>query len=360
MKESFYKSKKEKWFSGRRCCCVDIQMGKPLDFFSLKKDIIETFAQSLAKIRVSRKSLFRTASTVPVGKCPVCGASARKSRFKLAVYGAQYHECGNCSHHFVVNRPTPSALKDFYVKSAQYAATYTNKKTIDLRLKQVAIPKAKWAIEQYRKMYGCYPRSILDVGAGAGHFVHACRQMGLSAEGIEVSQPSRNFCRKHFGFDLIDIDFIDASKKMPKVEMITFWGVIEHVSNPVAFLKEAFKMVSKPRGIVVAEVPRWNCISTLFQSVFVDSIVRHLDPLGHINCFTDQSLRRAFELGGFAPVSAWYFGMDAYELMMQFAYLLKDKSVLKLFLKHINALQSLIDGARLSDEMVFAGRPRRA
>lgn len=357
MKNDHCRYKKEKWAGRRRYHFVDVYLGKPLDVFSLKKDVVAAFEQSLAGIRLSRKALFRPQATETVSKCPVCGAVSKKSVLKLVVYGAHYHECSECTHHFVINRPRSGVLKDFYSKSARYAATYTSKKTVDLRLKQVAIPKAKWAIEQYRKIYGSYPRSILDVGAGAGHFVQACRKMGFSANGIEVSQPSRDFCRENFGFDLINMDFIGASKKMSMVDMITFWGVIEHVPNPVVFLKEASKLVPKSRGLVIAEVPRWNCISTLIQSVFSEAIVRHLDPLGHISCFTDESLRRSFELGGFTPVAAWYFGMDAYELAMQFANLVKNKMVLRMFLRHVNALQTRIDKERLSDEMVFAARP---
>jgi len=84
--------------------------------------------------------------------------------------------------------------------------------------------------------------------------------------------------------------------------------------------------------------------------------VRHLDPIGHLHIFTNGSLATAFEISGFAPVAAWYFGMDVYELFTQLTMLAKEE-VARIDGEVISALQSAIDRGQLSDSMVVAGRP---
>lgn len=336
---------------------VNVRLGKPIDILSLKLNMIEGFDSQVSHVSSTRTSLFESAEMEEVDKCPICGSSTQNSEFRLNIYGGLYHQCSVCSHFFVVKRPTKVALEQFYSSNVHYASTYTDKRITETRVRQVAIPKAEWMVEQFEKLYGRKPKSILDVGAGGGHFVYACRQLGIEAQGIELSEVSREFCRTNFGFDLGAIDFTKEWGAFSDVDVVTFWGVIEHVPNPMSLLNTAYQLLCGRKTLVIAEVPRWNCLSTAIQGLFPSSVVRHLDPLGHTNCFTDSSLATAFETSGFAPVAAWYFGMDAYELTTQLAYLLRKSPVISILGKHIPFLQSAIDQARLCDEIVLAAKP---
>ena len=108
---------------------------------------------------------------------------------------------------------------------------------------------------------------------------------------------------------------------------------------------------------MIASAPHWDSLSTAVQTLFSNSVVRHLDPLGHMHIFTDGSLATAFELAGFVPVAAWYFGMDIYELFTQLAMLV-DERIIRFGRELIPALQSTIDRGRMSDSIVLAGKPR--
>ncbi len=332
-------------------------MGKPVDILALKAGVLEDFAAHAARTRDSRTRLYAPGATERVHQCPICGADSADSVLRLIVYGAAYHQCPECSHCYVLDRPTKTALEQFYASDAYYAAAYTDIRAAETRVRQVAVPKAEWMVEQFERLYGRKPQSILDVGAGGGHFVHACKQMGLEARGIELSAASRDFCRSHFGFDLDSVNFTEAWHAFQGVDVVTFWGVIEHVPDPLDLLRAAARLLEGRDGLVVAEVPRWESLSTAVQTAFPDFVVRHLDPLGHIHCFTDSSIATAFELAGFAPAAAWYFGMDAYELTVQLATLLGENRVVGTLGPHIPVLQCAADQGRLSDEIVLAGRP---
>ncbi|GAI18604.1 unnamed protein product, partial [marine sediment metagenome] len=242
-------------------------------------------------------------------------------------------------------------------KDSNYQATYADKRTTKTRVQQVAIPKAKWITKQFERIYGRKPKSILDVGAGSGHFVHACRNLGIMADATEISESGRRFCKENFGFELINKDFMEEWEAFADYEVLAFWGVVEHVPYPLEMLKAASMALAGGEGLIAVEVPRWDCFTTAIQTEFSNSIVRHLDPLGHINVFTDSSLATVFETCRFEIVAAWYFGMDAYELVTQLSYSLDNNKVIQDIGKCVPAFQNAIHWAKLPDGMVFVGKP---
>ncbi len=146
---------------------VEVTLGKPVDILSLKLNMVEDFNLSVKKIRNLRISMFK-GSLQHVDFCPICKCETKDSKEVFKVYGAKYHQCSNCSHLFVIERPTKKALNEFYSKDKLYQKTYTDKRTTEIRIKQVAIPKAEWVIKQFKRIHGRDPKSILDVGAGSG------------------------------------------------------------------------------------------------------------------------------------------------------------------------------------------------
>jgi 2-polyprenyl-3-methyl-5-hydroxy-6-metoxy-1,4-benzoquinol methylase len=352
---------KEKWISNtdrQDSYEVDVRYGKEIDICSLKFPIICDLEAQINEHRISRKKLFDS-EKVRIFHCPICNAEPEKWERKLNIYGAEYYHCTICDHYFLKETPAQSVLEDFYKYSKPYSNIYVDKKTLETRLNQVAVPKLEWVIKQFSRQYGRKPESILDVGAGGGHFVYVCKQNGLNAQGIELSESSLDFCRENFNFDLICKDFLKEKNKFDNFDIVTFWGIIEHVPNPNDFLKSAFEILNGRDSMIVASVPRWDCFDTAIQKSFPDSIIRHLDPMGHIHCFSDSSLASAFEMNGFAPCSAWYFGMDVYELMIQLSYHLHDDQIIDLLKPHLITLQNAIDQGCLSDEIVLAGIPKK-
>lgn len=331
--------------------------GKKLATMMLKQSEIEHFTETIEILRKQNEFLHRPANVEPVPSCAVCGEPAQSSRPAASFFQFTYFNCPRCDHYFVNPRPKPEALRAFYKNNSEYQAMYIDPATLDIRLRDISYPKLQWVINEYKTFYSGPPFSILDVGAGSGHMVKAAADLWLDSAGVEISETGVDFAMKNFGIELMPMDFLTDSDKLQMFDLITFWGVIEHVPNPVDFLKKAVEKVS-PKGMVIAEVPRWDSLSTHMQLLFPNTITRHLDPSTHIHVFTDSSLASAFVMAGLKPVAAWYFGLDVYESITQLLHHYRVTSD-PAAARFVSKLQPLLDRIRLCDFMVLAGVPDR-
>ncbi|WP_159436137.1 class I SAM-dependent methyltransferase [Anaerosalibacter sp. Marseille-P3206] len=333
---------------------VQVFFSKPMDVFSLKGSSANFFKESIKKIKSSREELYFK-ELESLDKCPICNNAVENCEFQLKIYNADYVKCTNCNHVFIKRRPSKEKIQEFYKNDSIYQSTYADVDTIMNRVKEVAIPKVEFITKLYKERFGERCPKILDIGAGSGHFVYACRKLGFEADGIEISTYGRKFAKQNFNVNLLDGDFVKDYNRLEGYDIITFWGVIEHVTNPLEMLVAARKTLGNNKGLIVAEVPRWESISTCIQSQTPNTIIRHLDPLGHINCFSDMSIATSFVKSGLDIIGAWYFGMDAFELVNQLNYYMEDNQLISQFQKFVPKLQEQCDLSRLSDEMVLIG-----
>lgn len=337
---------------------VEVSLGKPIDILSLKIQKAADFKTKVDSVRASRNQVYTHKQNLEdVLACPVCSAPSRETKPMLTIHSAVYSQCQKCWHVYILTKPTDAYLAEFYKTNTEYQQTYADRSTHADRLKWISKPKAEYVLAEYKKHYGRLPKKVLDIGAGSGHFVYQLKQMGIDCQGVEISKPGIDFAEEVFGVELLDLNFIKEAEKF-KCDMVTFWGLIEHVSQPVAMLEAARRALGS-QGMVVAEVPRWESLSTAVHAASPDSVVRHLDPMDHIQCFTDASLGTAFVLGGFDIISAWYFGMDAYELLSQVSYSTGQDVVMEKWGNRIPLLQEHLDQGRLTDFVLFVGLPAK-
>lgn len=335
-----------------------VRRGKPLDVLGLK-------GTSLDGIRAEARSLAATAAELyapargrrEVGACPCCELDAAGAPEALRVHGVPYHRCGGCGHLFVRSQPAPEALNEGFAGSEEHAAVYTDRDSLELRLAQIVAPKVDWSLETFLRERGRAARSVVDVGAGGGHFVEAARRRGLAAEGYEISAPSRRFAREAFGLELRPDDFLTEPPRRGAYDLVTFWGLLEYTPEPRRFLEAAHEWLDPAGGLLVVEVPRAECLGTAVQTAWSGDVVRHLSPTTHVNCFSDGSLAAALERSGFRAVGAWYFGMDAYELLVQLALASGAPDAFDRLAEGVLALQPLLDGLELCDDIVVAAVP---
>jgi hypothetical protein len=339
-----------RWFE------LDATFGKPLDVLTLKGTSLADVRDYAAHLAQRARELYGPDARVrEVAECPCCGNAAGDAEEALRVFDVPYHRCSRCGHGFVRLQPAAETLVDSFAESEELSATYTDPGAAELRVREIAAPKLQWALDVYRTAVGGAPTSMIDVGAGGGHFVAACARAGLAATGYELSRPSRAFALKTFGVELEDADF--TAEAGDPADLVTLWGVLEYAPEPRSLLASSRERLTPGRGMLVVEVPRFDCLGTAVQRAWPDLVARHLDPTSHLNCFSDASLAAVLDAEGFRPVACWYFGMDAYELLVQLALRLGGEETLAEFAEPLLSLQPALDGLRLCDDVVAAAVP---
>lgn len=338
------------------CFDVLVTTGKPLDVVGLKNT-------SLREIRAYAEFLASTAKRLygpdtlrrRVKNCPCCNRDAESAPEAVTIFGVAYVRCTACGHVFVGEQPELAAMTDIFAESDAHSQVYIDRATIEVRLEQVIGPKVDWTLSVFKSIAGTTPSACIDIGAGGGHFVEGLRRRGIEGMGYELSRASRDFARQAFGIELVARDFLSDARS--RADIITMWGLLEYTPEPRRFLARARESMAPETGLLVVEVPRFDALGTVAQAANPGAVARHMDPTSHLNCFTEESLATALLAEGFRPVAAWYFGMDAYEMLVQAALRLDDEQAFAALADMIPSLQASCDTGRQCDDLVMAAVP---
>ncbi len=337
---------------------VNVRVGKPLDVVGLKGTSLDEVRDYAAFLAKSANKLYAADRKKRlIDRCPCCDHSTADAEQVFEAFDIAYGRCQTCGHVFVSTQPDTDELTDEFAGSAEHAATYTDDGSTEIRLKQIVQPKLEWVIDTYRRHREGRVARAVDVGAGGGHFVEVCRRAGIDANGYEICAASRSFAQQAFDIQLNAANFLEANNHAGDCDLLTMWGLLEYTPDPRAFLQAARRRLHPTDGMLVVEVPRFDCMGSAIQKQCHETIARHMDPTSHVNCFSDQSLATLLHLCGFRPVAAWYFGMDAYEMLVQFALKMDDSSMLERLAPLLPALQSSLDAGRLCDDIIIAAVP---
>lgn len=96
--------------------------------------------------------------------------------------------------------------------------------------------------------------NILDVGCGWGDFLQVVKNNHLPYLGIDLSPRSVEICREK-KLNSQKTDLVNLSKiSSQQYSVITFFQVIEHLKNPIEYLRAAKKLLKK-NGVLLITTP---------------------------------------------------------------------------------------------------------
>lgn len=203
----------------------------------------------------------------------------RDDKTKYKVY-----RCKNCSHIQLLPRPTRDEDKKFYDKNLQ---DKNRRKEIDyekLQLNNLFDTKRHVRfIQSLCKDANC---NLLDIGAGYGFFVNELYNSGYkNIIGVEVSDERRKLAIRHSAVQIIDFDVNRPNKDIGRFNMITLFHVLEHMPDPILFLKNIKNLITS-NGIIICEVPN-------VREMLLDNCKEYNDFYwirAHLNYFSKETL----------------------------------------------------------------------
>ncbi len=136
--------------------------------------------------------------------------------------------------------------------------------------------------------------SVLDVGCGDGCFLSQVRSLipSASLQGVDLSVAAQTVCRNN-GISCLQgtVEDLICQKKLPEggYDVVTAFHCLEHVSNPLEFLRNLLRLRKKD-GIVAVSTP----LSPMLHELSWFDIQNH--PPHHLTRWNAQAYRYAAEI----------------------------------------------------------------
>jgi 2-polyprenyl-3-methyl-5-hydroxy-6-metoxy-1,4-benzoquinol methylase len=218
--------------------------------------------------------------------CPLCKASSgipvhREGSFQMV-------KCPSCQFIYLNPRPTSEALHEFY---------------------QQYLPREEQSIESWQKMMNpVFKRAahllqglkgrgrLMDVGAGFGFFLSEMKKRGWEVMGVEISQRGMNYARDRLAVNVYPGPLEKAGLPDEHFDAVTAFYVVEHLSNPITFLRECHRIL-KPGGLLLLRYPHTTPIKNLLCLLGIEN--RLYDLPAHLSDFSPETIQRLLERSGF-------------------------------------------------------------
>lgn len=205
--------------------------------------------------------------------------------------------CSQCGLGYVNPRPSLEEMKNYYQKE-YYVKRFDRVEGITKNNLSILFRLYNYYWRRFSRYYpdrvlktekricNLYAKSkgkLLDIGCANGDFLKVMEEDGFEVYGLEFSD---HFINK-YGFDIFEGNLLEASYSDNSYNLITMWAVLEHVYDPMGYLKEISKIL-RPGGIVIFLVP--NLKSIPFGVCHNDDIPRHL------YVFSPQTVKRMLKM----------------------------------------------------------------
>lgn len=164
-------------------------------------------------------------------------------------------------------------------------------------------------IKDHRKLFP-FAKSVMDIGCAAGWFLDAIKKNKILTVGVDPSPSMKGKVRKKHKFYSLTADQIDRISG--NFDLISFWNVFEHFSDPHKILEQVSKKLTKS-GFLILSVPNQNgFISSLSYSLakisngkFVfplEELFQTNNPFGHLFHYNQSSLTVLLRKHNFSPI----------------------------------------------------------
>lgn len=260
--------------------------------------------------------------------CPIC----KKKKFFLWLkkLDIPIYFCLNCTTRFT--GLIPKNIKDVYDNSAQFNFHLKSyEKNRKYRIKRFGRERVN-LISRFKKK-----GNLLDIGCGNGWFLEAAKSK------FKVSGVEENLQLCKFVKDKLKIKVYNSLKKLKKnsFDVVTLFDVIEHVKNPILFLKEINRFLKK-NGIILIFTPNSESLGFHYLKEKNNLII----PPYHLTYFNLKSFN--YLPKNFKVIYKKTFGMDFFDI---FAHQRDTKNILLDKNIDLNKSQKILDDLNYSNHV---------
>lgn len=201
--------------------------------------------------------------------------------------------CLNCEAVFVW--PMPRRLEETYEK--EYFKNTEKKHHGYADYEKDKEPMRGIFISYLKKFEGlAREKKIFDVGTATGYFLDLAKARGWRTAGIEIS-PYASLRAKEKGHDIICSETLKGITDN-EFDVVTMWDVLEHLRDPVEYLRDINKIIRTDGGFLFINTVRRDSLLAKLLGIHWHLIV----PPEHLFYFSEKSLKIALDRTGFEIV----------------------------------------------------------
>jgi 2-polyprenyl-3-methyl-5-hydroxy-6-metoxy-1,4-benzoquinol methylase len=256
-----------------------------LDLFKLKpkKDletIYQFFKESTSKwFDNEHKPKIEFFHFIP---CPLCNSDVSKEKFSID--GFSYHRCSGCQSLYTRPHIREEVLNDLY-SNGTYQVYQDKLVGNSAGIRKGVLEKRKFF--QIKNFLNKSSPTLLDIGCGGGTFLDVCKQNGWQVDGVDPSPSASKLILENYNINIHQGDFNNI-KFNKTFDVITLWGVLEHMSDPISTIKKAKELLNED-GLIIFEVPSADCFMSKYLKKYNFSPTRYIES-GRHNIFFSKEI----------------------------------------------------------------------
>ena len=254
--------------------------------------------------------------------CLLCGSSAlvfydnlKDNLFGVpGSWGIVRCKSQKCGFAWLVPEPDKSQIQSFYVN--YYTHEKGNNKKIELknvfekifyriakilyslfrRLLLINLERKNLEYMFLRKRKG----KVLEIGCGNGERLYKLKNAGFYVEGIEIDEKAMSVAKDKYNLRIHKGDVRELNIPSNSFDFIIMNHVLEHVFEPVKFLKEC-KRIIKKGGQIIITTPNFDSFSHKYFNIHW----RGLEPPRHLYLYNTKSIDILCKRAGISKYKIW-------------------------------------------------------
>ncbi|MCF8176954.1 MAG: class I SAM-dependent methyltransferase [Sulfuritalea sp.] len=227
-------------------------------------------------------------------KCPVCNVDDSVWVFNKA--GFDFVKCRHCGL-LHVNPQLTAKTQDSIYKQSKTAEHWIKVQKKNKEQSWNADRKYVPALDELARIYPQQGK-LLDVGCSIGQFLTLARDAGWDVQGIELNADAAAIARSDYGLSIMEKKIDEAGFDEGEFDVVTLWGVFEHLTDPNGMLK-SIRRILKKDGLVLFFVPNGHSLIIRLSREHNSTV----SGRAHLWYFTPMTMEKILQKNGFEKAS---------------------------------------------------------
>ena len=249
------------------------------------------------KVFNSENNKLKNEVSETVESCPIC--SSKKKRIYCIKDSFIHERCKTCSFVYLNPRLNNEATFSFYNSDVNEIYNEEKFHAINAELNPDDISNInnyKLLKNHVRDLKG---KKLLEIGPGRGVFLKEAHKDGMNVNAIELNELLINQLEKFCNY-VYTKDLLELKLEAEFYDYVYFRDVIEHIPDPMPFLKEVFRIL-KPGGYVLIDTHNIDSLINKATGKYHTVIFAFEHPVH----WSPKTLKLACEKVGFKLVKSY-------------------------------------------------------